>query len=94
MIQRIALFAASLVAALGVTVGLVIAGLGPQAAVAVPVVEPVAKPVVAMTDAPAPLVQVDTVYVAPAASPQEITVTKVVKAVGLGGENENEGQDD
>jgi hypothetical protein len=89
MIHRVAIFAASLVAAGALVVGLVIAGLAPTT---VPVdAQPAAAPVVAATDAPAPIVQVDTVYVAPQATPQDIVVTKTVKAAGGG---ENEGSDD
>lgn len=93
MINRIALFAASLVAALAVTVGLVIAGFAPQA----PASAPVSAPVVASSEAPAPTVQVDTVYVAPKPTPQEITLTKVVKATAHGddvGEHETESGND
>ena len=95
MIQRVAIFAASLVAAAALAVGFAIAGLAPAAA---PVAaEPVSAPVAATADAPtpAPVVQVDTVYVAPLATPQDVVVTKVVTAARGGGEgNENEGSGD
>ena len=91
MIQRDAIFAASLVAAAALAVGFAIAGLAPTPA---PVA---AEPVAATTDAPtpAPVVQVDTVYVAPQATPQDVVVTNVVTAARGGGEgNENEGSGD
>ncbi len=93
MIHRLAIFAATLVAAAGLAVGLVIAGLGPTTA---PVAaEPVSSPV-ATTDAPAPVVQVDTVYLAPKPTPKDVFVTKVVSASRSGddGANEHEGSDD
>lgn len=93
MIHRVAIFAASLVAAVGLAVGLVVAGLAPAAA---PVAaEPVSAPVVAATDVPAPIVQVDTVYVAPQATPKDIVVTRTAAAPNRGDDgNENEGSDD
>ncbi len=92
MIHRVAIFAASLVAALALVVGLVVAGFAPPA---VPIAaEPVSAPVVAATDVPPPVVQVDTVYVAPAATPQDIVVTKVVQATHHGDDDEHEGSDD
>lgn len=94
MIHRVAILAASLVAAAGLAVGLVFAGIAPAAA---PVAaEPVPAPVVATTDAPQEAVQVDTVYVAPQATPEDIVVVKTVSAHhgGEDGENENEGSDD
>jgi hypothetical protein len=91
MIHRVALFVASLVAAVGLAIGLAIAGLAPAAA---PIAaEPVSAPVVASTDAPAPIVQVDTVYVAPQATPQDVVVTKTVTATQHGDDG-NEGSDD
>jgi len=93
MIHRVAIFAASLAAALGLAVGLVVAGLAPAAA---PVAAaPVSAPVVATTEAPAPVVQVDTVYVAPQATPQDVLVTRVVASRPSGGDDgQNEGGDD
>ncbi len=94
MIHRTAIFVASLASAFALVVGLVVAGFAPSAA---PIAaEPVSAPVVAPTDVPPPVVQVDTVYVAPAAKPQDIVVTKVVKTTRSGGddENEHEGSDD
>ena len=88
MIHRVAIFAASLVAAGALVVGLVIAGFAPAS---VPVgAQPVSAPV-ANTQAPVPVVQVDTVYVAPQPTPQDVVVTKTVLAAGGG---ENEGSDD
>ncbi len=94
MIQRLALFAASLAAAAVLAVGLALAGVGrpggPDAASA-----PVTQPAAATAVAPAePAVQVDTVYVAPQPSPQEITVTKTARATGGAAEAGNEGEDD
>jgi hypothetical protein len=83
MLQRLALFAASLAAALVIAGGLALAGFGPSQPAAEPAVEQVAT-----TPEAAP-VQVDTVYVTPQATPQEITVTKVKTAAG-NGENEAE----
>ena len=94
MIHRVAILAASLVAAAGLAVGLVVAGFAPTP---VPVsAEPVSAPVVATTDAPRPVVQVDTVYVAPQATPEDVVVVKTVSAHqgGEDGENESEGSDD
>lgn len=90
MIHRVAIFAGSLAAAAGLAVGLAVAGIGPGTA---PIAaQPAAAPV-ATTTAPAPVVQVDTVYVAPAATPQDVIVTKVVKAAPRGddGPGEQEG---
>ena len=90
MLQRVAIFAASLVAAATLALGFAIAGLAPTP---VPVaVEPVAATADAPT--PAPVVQVDTVYVAPQATPQDVVVTNVVTAAGGGERNENEGSGD
>jgi hypothetical protein len=103
MIQRVAILAASLVAAAGLAVGLVVAGIAPAAA---PVAaEPVSAPVVAATDAPQPVVQVDTVYVAPQVEPasaappapsQDEILAQLVKAYleGDDDEGESEGWDD
>lgn len=94
MIHRVALFAGSLVAALTLAVGLVVAGVTPGAgpADAQPVV-----PVAATADAPAaPTFQIDTVYVAPPVVPQEVTVTQPVTASRQGddeGEHERGGDD-
>jgi hypothetical protein len=94
MIQRVAILAASLVAAAGLAVGAVVAGIAPDAP---PVAaEPISAPVVAATDAPQPLVQVDTVYVTPQATPEDVVVIKTVSARPKGDddENEHEGSDD
>ena len=95
MIHRVAIFAASLVAAGALVLGLVIAGLAPAT---VPVdAQPVSDPVVAATDAPAPVVQVDTVYVTPQATPKDVVVTKTVKATHHDDDDhddEHEGSDD
>jgi hypothetical protein len=90
MINRVAIFAASLVAALALAVGLFIAGIGPGSGAAD--LQPVSDPVAVSTDSPAPVVQVDTVYVTPQATPQDVVVTQVVPAANHGDDdNENEG---
>ena len=93
MIHRVALFAGSLVAALTLAVGLVVAGVAPGAG---PVDAQPAGPVAATAAAPAaPTFQVDLVYVAPPVAPQEVTETKAVTASRQDddGENEREGDD-
>lgn len=91
MPQRIAIFAASLATALVVAAGLAIAGFGPSAA---PVAAPVAADGVPVDAAAAatPIVQVDTIYVAPQPTPQEIVVKQA--SVTRGDEGEQEGEDD
>jgi hypothetical protein len=92
MIQRAALFAGSLAAALALAVGLVVAGFAPAAA-PIASTDPVA-PAAATADAqPAPIVQVDTVYQAPPAAPQEITVTRTATAI-THGDDEGGGEGD
>jgi hypothetical protein len=91
MIHRVAIFAASLVAAGALAIGFVIAGLAPAAT---PIAaQPVSAPAAA-TDSPAPVVQVDTVYVTPQATPQDVIVTNTVSAPGGGEGNEHEGAGD
>jgi hypothetical protein len=85
MSSRVALFAASLVASAVLAVGLAITGFGPAAPAAIQ-----AQPAAA-TSAPAPITQIDTVYVAPAPTPQQITIQKVVSAPG--GDDGSEGND-
>ncbi len=89
MFHRVALFVASLTAALVLAFGLAMAGI-------VPVPAPSgAEPVAATIDPPQqPTVQVDTVYLTPPVAPQDVTVTRTVNG---GGEHENEhegGRDD
>ena len=90
MVHRVALLVASLAAAITFAAGFVLAGFSPQA-------DPVeAAPVatdVSADPSPPPRVQVDTVYLAPQAPPQDVTVTKVIKSSGRG-EDEGEGGDD
>jgi hypothetical protein len=88
MPQKIALFAASMAAALVIAGGLALAGLAPQApdAGAVQVVDQVAA--TADPVPPEPAVQVDTVYLTPQVKPKDITVTKVKVAKATGGETE------
>jgi hypothetical protein len=80
MLHKIALFAASVVAALVIAGGRVLSGSGPQqpAADAVQVVDAVAGP--ADAAAPDATVQVDTIYLAPQATPGVIDVTQVKEA--------------
>jgi hypothetical protein len=88
MIHRTALFAASLVAALTLAVGLVVAGFGPRAN---PADGGAAAPAAATADAPAgPNVQVDTVYVTAPATPQDVTVTQTVPAANHGDDGAGE----
>lgn len=90
MIQRIALFTASLAAVAALVVGLATAGFAPGAATAAATA---AAPVLTSTDpVPTPEVQVDTVYVDPPQQPATITVHKTVPAAG--GEHESEGSGD
>lgn len=84
MIQRIALFAASLAAVAALVVGLSTAGLSPSA----PVASAVAPIDTAAVADPTPQVQIDTVYVAPPQKAATVVVHKTVPAAG--GENENE----
>jgi hypothetical protein len=96
MLSRIALFSASLAAALVIAGGLALTGLAPQQAQAeAPVAEPAAATAAAPAETP-PQVQVDTVYLTPEVAP-EVIVTKVVKiakAHAVGDEGENESGDD
>ena len=92
MIQRIALFAASLAAVVALVVGLATAGFAPGAATAAATAT---APVVASTDpASTPQVQVDTVYVDPPQKPATVVVHKTVPAAGGERENESEGSGD
>jgi hypothetical protein len=86
MIHRFAFFAASVAAAIALAVGLALAGFAPAGAPAgaVPVTATIAPQ-------PQPTVQVDTVYLTPPASPQDVTVTKVVGRSGGEDGNEHEG---
>ena len=111
MVQRIALLIGSIAAAAVLTVALATAGFAPGATVAptdAPVAAAAEDVVVAADQAtPQPTVQVDTVYVQPAATPKvvrvvrtakpaatppPIVVRKVVKAPAGGGENEGAGE--
>ncbi len=92
MVQRVALFIASLTAALALAAGLALSGLAPAAEPA-PVIAEVAP---AATDAaPEPTVQVDTVYVTPKVKPKHVTVNRTVRSGSTGeGEHEGGGGDD
>jgi hypothetical protein len=84
MVQRIALFFASLAAVAVIVVGLAAAGVTPSLGSPAAIASTVAPP------DPAPTPQVDTIYVAPPQVPQTVVVHKTVPAAG-GGENESEG---
>ena len=91
MIQRIAVFAASLAAVAALVVGLSTAGFAPGAAT----VAATATPVATSTDpAATPQVQVDTVYVDPPQKPATVVVHKTLPAAGGEHENESEGSGD
>ncbi len=112
MVQRIALLLGSVAAAAVLTVALAAAGFAPGATIQPsdpPVATSPAQDLVVAADqaTPEPTVQVDTVYVAPAATPKVIRVTKtakpaatlppivihkVVKVPAGGGENESESE--
>lgn len=88
MIDRIAIFAASLAAAGVLVAALVLAGFAP----ARPATSAAAT--VATAPAPTPQVQVDTVYLAPPQQPDVVTVHRVQPARGGDDEGEREGSDD
>ena len=90
MIQRIALFVASLAAVGTLVVGLATAGLPPS----VPSPTAVAPVEAVATADPTPQVQIDTVYVAPPAKPATVVVHKSVPATGGEQENGSEGAGD
>jgi len=99
MLQRSLLLVASLAAALVLAAGLALAGFGPAApGPGTQAVEPAADPAAATADASAPLeaVQVDTVYLTPAPTPEVIQreVVKTQSAHHDDGEHEREGGDD
>lgn len=84
MIQRTALFAAALLTAIALAFGLALAGFNPG-------VRPsTGDPTAASDPAPQSTVQVDTVYLTPPGTPQDITVTRTVSQHGEY-ENEHEG---
>ena len=64
MITRVALLAASLTASAVLAIGLALVGLAPASPTAGPVVT--IDPAAATDQAPAPITQIDTVYVVPA----------------------------
>jgi len=77
MVTRVALFAASLAASAVLAVGLALAGFAPTAP-ATP--DATATPAAAPAD-PAPITQIDTVYVVPAPTPQATPPTIVIQRV-------------
>ncbi|MFN8630895.1 MAG: hypothetical protein U0838_11425 [Chloroflexota bacterium] len=104
MFTRVALFAASLAASAALAVGLALFGLTPAAGpaeVAAPAtsLEPAAA--TASDQAPAPITQMDTVYVVPPTAkptpeptPTPIIVNRVVTSGGGEHEDAHEGGDD
>ena len=86
MIQRVALFVASIAAVAVLVVGLTAAGVTPAPA------SPAGLASAGSSAEPAatPQVQVDTIYVAPPQAPQTVVVHKSVPATG-GYETESEG---
>ncbi len=84
MIQRIALFVASLAAVAALVVGMSVAGLSPSA----PAAPAAANIEVAGAPDPTAQVQIDTVYVAPPKKPATVVVHKSVPAAV--GERETE----
>ena len=87
MVHRLALFVASLTAALVLAAGLALGGLIPAQPVAV-----VADVAPAAQEAPPqPTVQVDTVYVTPKVKPKHVTITRSVGSGGGEHEHEREG---
>jgi len=97
MLNRIALFAASLAAALVIAAGMALAGIGPgsdMAPASVASADPAVDPAAATTAPdPTPQVQVDTVYLAPKATPRVI-VTKVIKTKPASHGDDGGGEDD
>jgi hypothetical protein len=95
MFHRVALFTASLAAALVVAGGLALAGLTPGQPT--PATTQLVQPAAATADAPTqppaqPAIQIDTVYLTPVSPPQEVTLTKVqvVTKAAPGGDGEND----
>jgi len=86
--HRVALFFASLAAALVLAFGLAATGIVPGGP------SSVADPVVATAPPqPEPTVQVDTVYLTPPVAPQEVTVTQTAQSNGER-DDEHEGRGD
>ena len=91
MIQRVALFVASLSAALVLAAALALGGLAPAADPAAVVTD---APPAATDGPPQPTVQVDTVYVTPKVKPKHVSVTRTVRSSSGEGEHEREGEGD
>ena len=95
MISRIALFIASLVAALTLTVALAAAGFAPGSSQPIPAstttgpVDPVAA-----VDVTPPPVQIDTIYLAVAPKQETITLHRVAASAGGEGDESDEGTED
>jgi hypothetical protein len=88
MINRIALFIASLTAAAVLAFGLAATGLVPLGP------SSTAGPVAVTDPPPQPTVQVDTVYLTPPVAPQDITVTRTVTSHGERDEGHEGGEND
>ncbi len=90
MRNRLALFAASLAASGVLAAGLVFVGLSPA-----PVPAADATITAPVTNAPpAPITQIDTIYVTPQATPAEVVVTQVVPSKHHGDDGNEGGGDD
>jgi len=94
MFNRVALLVASLAASLVLAVGLALAGFVPAS----PAPSAATAATAAATDPataapPAPITQIDTVYVAPQATPQQITIQKVVTTHHSGDDGNESGGD-
>ena len=98
MLQKIALAAASMTAALVLAGGLALAGFGwPAPAADMQTIDQVVPADATLAAPQEPQVQVDTVYLTPQATPKDITVTKVQVATvssGHGGDDSGEAGDD
>ena len=96
MIRKLAIIVSSLTAALVIAGGLALAGFGaPAPASDVQVVDQAVAPVDAATPIdPAAPIQVDTIYLAPEPTPEEITVTQVKEAKHHSDDDEDEGHED
>ena len=96
MIHRVGLFIASLAAAGALVVALSLAGFAPGGGAASgTTVTTTGQVPVAASVQPAPLVQVDTIYLAAPQKPETVTVHRVVPASTSGEEgHEPEGSDD
>lgn len=86
MINKVALLAASMAAAIALVVGLVLSGFNPGAWSGDPLAATTAPQ-------PKPTVQVDTVYLTSPTQPPDVTVTRTVTRGDDAGEREGRGDD-